>query len=103
MISRKSLFLAVGAAISILLPACKPPAPAESKPEAAPAASPAPTTEAAAPAAESEAVSAVTEPVSLETAGTAPEAPQAESSAKFKPIELPEVVAKVNGQDIPRS
>jgi peptidyl-prolyl cis-trans isomerase C len=104
MISRKSLFLAVGAAISILLPACKPPAPAESKPEAAPAAPPAPATEAAAPAAESEAVSAVTEPVSLETAGTTPEAPQAESTpATFKPIELPEVVAKVNGQDIPRS
>jgi peptidyl-prolyl cis-trans isomerase C len=104
MISRKSLFLAVGAAISILLPACKPPAPAESKPEAEAAASPAPAAEAATPGAESEAVSAVTEPVSLETAGTTPEAPQAESTpATFKPIELPEVVAKVNGQDIPRS
>lgn len=91
----KSTLLAVGAAFSILLPACKPPATAEKQPEPAPAASPE-----ASPAPES--ASVATEPVSIDMAGTAsPEA--AATPQTFKPVELPAVVAKVNGQDIPSS
>lgn len=97
----------------LALPGCKPPTPAESTPapESTPAAesaatpseSPAETTP---PAAE-----AVTEPVSIDTTVTDAEAPtptepaaeaSAEATPAAKPIELPEIVAKVNGKDITR-
>ena len=86
--------LATAIATGLLaLPACKPPAPAETapKPKAAPA------TEAPAQAA----------PAPAETTPAAPSAeePAAEQkpAADAKPIELPEVVATVNGKDITRT
>jgi peptidyl-prolyl cis-trans isomerase C len=80
------LFLAIGL---LALPACKPPAPAESKPqaEATPAADPA-----AQAVVEKLKEAGVDASVSTDTAAPAP--------ANNKPIELPEVVATVNGQNI---
>ena len=79
-------FLAVGL---LALPACKPPAPAESKPqaEATPAADPA-----AQAVVEKLKEAGVDASVSTDAAAPAP--------ADNKPIELPEVVATVNGQNI---
>ena len=79
-------FLAVGL---LALPACKPPAPAESKPqaEATPAADPA-----AQALVEKLKEAGVDASVSTDAAAPAP--------ANNKPIELPEVVATVNGQNI---
>jgi peptidyl-prolyl cis-trans isomerase C len=77
----------------LAIPACKPKAPAESapKPETTPAA--------AAPA---QAAPAAT-PAPPESKPADPEAPAAQQSAESKPIELPEVVATVNGKDITRA
>lgn len=74
----------------LALPACKPKAPADSapKPETAPAA------QAPAPAAP--------EPAATSAQPANPEAPQA-PAADAKPLELPEVVATVNGKDITRT
>lgn len=79
-------FLAAGL---LALPACKPPAPAESKPqaEATPAADPA-----AQAVVEKLKEAGVDASVSPDTAAPAP--------ANNKPIDLPEVVATVNGQNI---
>ena len=79
-------FLAVGL---LALPACKPPAPAESKPqaEATPAADPA-----AQAVVEKLKEAGVDASVSTDASAPAP--------ANNKPIELPEVVATVNGQNI---
>lgn len=85
----------------LALPACKPPTPAETapKPEAAPAAE-APAQAAPAP---SEAKPApATAPAPAETTPAAPAAEQ-KPAADAKPIELPEVVATVNGKDITRT
>ncbi|MFM8981335.1 MAG: peptidylprolyl isomerase [Spartobacteria bacterium] len=71
----------------LALPACKPKAPADSapKPETAPAAlAPAP---------------AAPEPAATSAQPANPEAPQA-PAADAKPLELPQVVATVNGKDI---
>jgi peptidyl-prolyl cis-trans isomerase C len=97
----------------LALPGCKPPAPADSSP--APEAT---TTPAEAPADSTPPpVEAVTEPVSIDTTATDIETPEpadadasdetstdpAEPAASnAKPIELPEIVAKVNGKDITR-
>ena len=79
-------FLAVGL---LALPACKPPAPAQSKPQAesTPAADPA-----AQALVEKLKEAGVDASVSTDAAAPAP--------ANNKPIELPEVVATVNGQNI---
>jgi len=83
----------------LAIPACKPPTPAETapKPEAAPAAE-APAQATPAPA---------TAPAPAETTPAAPAAkePAAEQkpAADAKPMELPEVVATVNGKDITRT
>ena len=82
----------------LALPGCKPPAPVESP--AQPASTPA---ETAPPAAE-----AVTEPVSIDATATDAEAPtpaeeKSTPAASAKPIELPEVVAIVNGKEIKRA
>ena len=87
--STKATFIPFLAAGLLALPACKPPTPAEPKPqaEATPAVDPA-----------AQAVvnklkeTGVDASVSTDTAAPAP--------ADNKPIELPEVVATVNGQDI---
>ncbi len=90
--TRATLATAIATGL-LVLPACKPPAPAETapKPEAAPAAE-APVQAAPAPA---------------ETTPAAPSAEQPASEQKpaavAKPIELPEVVATVNGKDITRT
>lgn len=90
--TRATLATAIATGL-LALPACKPPTPAETapKPEAAPA------TEAPAQAA----------PAPAETTPAAPSAeePAAEQkpAADAKPIELPEVVATVNGKDITRT
>ena len=77
----------------LAIPACKPPTPAETapKPEAAPAAE--------APA------QATPAPAETTPAAPAAEEPAAEQkpAADAKPIELPEVVATVNGKDITRT
>ncbi|MFM8365074.1 MAG: peptidylprolyl isomerase [Verrucomicrobiota bacterium] len=102
----------------LALPGCKPPAPAESpsKPESTPAteqastpeSTPAPASEATPAETSQPAAEAVTEPVSIDTAVTDAEAPKpAEGAATpaesaSKPIELPEVVAIVNGKEIKR-
>ena len=103
--TRATLATAIATGL-LALPACKPPAPAETapKPEAAPAAE-APAQAAPAPA---EATPApVTAPAPAETTPAAPAAkePAAEQkpAADAKPIELPEVVATVNGKDITRT
>jgi peptidyl-prolyl cis-trans isomerase C len=96
--TRATLATAIATGL-LALPACKPPAPAETapKPEAAPAA------EAPAQAAPAPAEAA---PAPAETTPAAPSAeePAAEQkpAAVAKPIELPEVVATVNGKDITR-
>jgi peptidyl-prolyl cis-trans isomerase C len=98
----------------LALPACKPPAPAEadSKPESTPAAeqtsSPAPSPESSPAETPQPAAEAVTEPVSIDATATDAEAPKpaegeaAPAPAASKPIELPEVVAIVNGKEIKR-
>lgn len=87
--STKSTILPVLAAGLLALPACKPPAPADSKPqaEAAPAADPA-----AQAVVEKLKEAGVDASVTTDTAAPAP--------ANNKPLELPEVVATVNGQNI---
>jgi len=91
--TRATLTAAIATGL-LALPACKPKAPAESapKPESTPAAEapaqPAPAT-AATPA----------QPANPE----APQPPAAQPAADAKPLELPEVVATVNGQDITRT
>jgi peptidyl-prolyl cis-trans isomerase C len=72
----------------LALSACKPPASPE------PQATPEPT---ATPAATEKAPE--TEPAPLESTSTQPEAP---AEQKFEPLQLPEVVATVNGQNITR-
>ncbi len=115
--TRATLATAIATGL-LALPACKPPAPAEtaSKPEAAPAAETAPKPEAA-PAAEAPAQATpapaeatpapATDPAPAETTPVAPSAeePAAEQKpvADAKPIDLPEVVATVNGKDITRT
>jgi len=97
--TRATLATAIATGL-LALPACKPPAPAETapKPEVAPAA------EAPAQAAPAPAEAA---PAPAETTPAAPSAeePAAEQkpAAVAKPIELPEVVATVNGKDITRT
>jgi peptidyl-prolyl cis-trans isomerase C len=93
----------------LALPACKPKAPAESpaQPESTPAAEATATPSSAPAETAPPAAEAVTEPVSIDTTVTDAEAPApaAEASkpaAPAKPIELPEIVAKVNGKDITR-
>ena len=98
----------------LALPACKPPAPAESesKPESTPAAeqasTPAPASETAPAETPQPATGAVTEPVSIDATATDAEAPKpaegeaTPAPAAAKPIELPEVVAIVNGKEIKR-
>jgi len=97
------------------LPACKPTAPTESaaKPESTPAAeqasTPAPSPEATPAQTGQPAAEAVTEPVSIDTTVTDAEAPKptepaaASAEPPAKPIELPEVVAIVNGKEIKRA
>mgnify|MGYP000424231977 CR=1 FL=1 len=90
--TRASIATAIATGL-LALPACKPPAPAETapKPEAAPAAE--------APA------QATPAPAETTPAAPAAEEPAAEQkpAADAKPIELPEVVATVNGKDITRT
>lgn len=98
--TRASIATAIATGL-LALPACKPPTPAENapKPEAAPAAE-APAQAAPAP---SEAKPApATAPAPAETTPAAPAAEQ-KPAADAKPIELPEVVATVNGKDITRT
>jgi peptidyl-prolyl cis-trans isomerase C len=93
----------------LALPACKPPTPAEpaSTPESTPAAE-APAEADATPESTPPPAEAVTEPVSIDTTTSDAEAPEpapqaaSEPAADTKPIELPEIVAKVNGKDITR-
>ena len=88
--STKATFIPLLAAGLLALPACKPPTPAEPKPEAE-----------ATPAVDAAAQAVVTKlkeagvDASSVSANTAAPAP-----ADNKPIELPEVVATVNGQNI---
>ncbi len=89
--TRATLTAAIATGL-LALPACKPKAPAESAP--APAASPA-ADSTPAPAPESAAT-----PAPLETKPANPEASQ--PAAEAKPIELPAIVATVNGQEITR-
>jgi len=90
--TRATLATAIATGL-LALPACKPPTPAETapKPEAAPAAE----------------VPAQATPAPAETTPAAPAAkePAAEQkpAADAKPMELPEVVATVNGKDITRT
>jgi peptidyl-prolyl cis-trans isomerase C len=97
----------------LALPGCKPPAPADSTP--APASTPAAETPAAPADSTPPPVEAVTEPVSIDTTTTAtdietPEPVESDTSTdpaepaatNTKPVELPEIVAKVNGKDITR-
>ena len=90
--TRATLATAIATGL-LALPACKPPTPAETapKPEAAPAAE--------APA------QATPAPAETTPAAPAAEEPAAEQkpAADAKPIELPEVVATVNGKDITRT
>jgi peptidyl-prolyl cis-trans isomerase C len=94
----------------LALPGCKPPAPAESP--AQPASTPAAESSATPTAAPAEtappAAEAVTEPVSIDATATDAEAPtpaeeKSTPAASAKPIELPEVVAIVNGKEIKRA
>ena len=89
--STKATIIPLLAAGLFALPACKPPAPAEPKPqaEATPAA-----------AAASEAPVAKPNEAPAETAAPSPAADAAPAAADNKPIELPEVVATVNGENI---
>ena len=90
----------------LAIPACKPPAPAETapKPEAAPAAE-APAQAAPAPAEATPAPATAPAPAETTPAAPAAKAPAAEQkpAADAKPMELPEVVATVNGKDITRT
>jgi peptidyl-prolyl cis-trans isomerase C len=88
--TRATLTAAIATGL-LALPACKPKAPADAAPapEATPAAAASPSPEAAAT------------PAPVETKPASPEA--AQPAAEAKPIELPEVVATVNGQDITRA
>jgi len=94
----------------LALPGCKPPTPAESP--AQPASTPAAESSATPTAAPAEttppAAEAVTEPVSIDATATDAEAPtpaeeKSTPAASAKPIELPEVVAIVNGKEIKRA
>ena len=93
--STKATIIPLLAAGLLALPACKPPAPTESKPQAE--ATPAEATPAVTNASEQAIVAKLKEAgvdatVSVDSAAPAP--------ADNKPIELPEVVATVNGQNI---
>jgi peptidyl-prolyl cis-trans isomerase C len=91
----------------LALPACKPPAPAEAQPkaEATPAAESAATPEPTPEATPAPVTEAVTEPVSIDPAAPdiqAPEDPAASAQVDAKPLELPNIVASVNGEEITR-
>ena len=90
----------------LAIPACKPPTPAETapKPEAAPAAE-APAQAAPAPAEATPAPATAPAPAETTPAAPAAKAPAAEQkpAADAKPMELPQVVATVNGKDITRT
>jgi peptidyl-prolyl cis-trans isomerase C len=90
----------------LAIPACKPPTPAETapKPEAAPAAE-APAQAAPAPAEATPAPATAPAPAETTPAAPAAKEPAAEQkpAADAKPMELPEVVATVNGKDITRT
>ena len=90
--TRATLATAIATGL-LAIPACKPPTPAETapKPEAAPAAE-APAQAAPAPAETTPAAPSAEEP-----------AAEQKPAADAKPIELPEVVATVNGKDITRT
>ncbi len=90
--TRATLTAAIATGL-LALPACKPKAPAESAPKSE-----------AAPAAEAPAQAApAATPAQPEAKPAAPEAPAAQPAAESKPIQLPEVVATVNGKDITRA
>jgi len=90
--TRATLTAAIATGL-LALPACKPKAPAESAPKSE-----------ATPAAEAPAQAApAATPAQPEAKPAAPEAPAAQPAAESKPIELPEVVATVNGKDITRA
>lgn len=90
--TRATLTAAIATGL-LALPACKPKAPAESAPKSE-----------ATPAAEAPAQAApAATPAQPKAKPAAPEAPAAQPSAESKPIELPEVVATVNGKDITRA
>jgi peptidyl-prolyl cis-trans isomerase C len=103
--TRATLATAIATGL-LALPACKPPAPAETapKPEAAPSAE-APAQATPAPAEATPAPAAAPAPAETTPAAPAAEEPAAEQkpAADAKPIELPEVVATVNGKDITRT
>jgi len=90
--TRATLTAAIATGL-LALPACKPKAPAESAPKSE-----------ATPAAEAPAQAApAATPAQPEAKAAAPEAPAAQPAAESKPIQLPEVVATVNGKDITRA
>ena len=103
--TRATLATAIATGL-LALPACKSPTPAETapKPEAAPAAE-APAQAAQAPAEATPAPVAAPAPAETTPAAPSAEEPSAEQkpAADAKPIELPEVVATVNGKDITRT
>ena len=103
--TRATLATAIATGL-LALPACKPPAPAETapKPEAAPATE-APAQAAPAPAETTPAPATAPAPAETTPAAPSAEEPAAEQkpAAVAKPIELPEVVATVNGKDITRT
>ena len=103
--TRATLATAIATGL-LAIPACKPPTPAETapKPEAAPAAE-APAQAAPAPAEATPAPATAPAPAETTPAAPAAKEPAAEQkpAADAKPIELPEVVATVNGKDITRT
>jgi len=96
----------------LALPACKPPAESnlenQSKPAEENPTNPTPAPESTPPDSAQKPAEAVTEPVSIDATATDAEAPKpaegeaAPAPAASKPIELPEVVAVVNGKEIKR-
>jgi peptidyl-prolyl cis-trans isomerase C len=92
------------AASLLVLPACKPPAaPTDSQPKADAAATPSAPAEPVVAAAATPAAEAVTAPVSLDLTTSDAEAPALQpAAASAKPLDLPEIVATVNGEKITR-
>lgn len=103
--TRATLATAIATGL-LAIPACKPPTPAETapKPEAAPAAE-APAQAAPAPAEATPAPATAPAPAETTPAAPAAKEPAAEQkpAADAKPMELPQVVATVNGKDITRT
>jgi len=103
--TRATLATAIATGL-LAIPACKPPTPAETapKPEAAPAAE-APAQATPAPAEATPAPATAPAPAETTPAAPAAKEPAAEQkpAADAKPMELPEVVATVNGKDITRT